>query len=194
MGKRRGPFILLPLVTRERSEHHAGFFRRKLQGEASAPSEQADAFRRHPDDRREPAALLLGLALGAGAVRRGLGLPVRRARRRGQQPRLLPQPRLPPRRPALAPAPRARRRRPRPDGREVDERPAALRLSLTPPMHSPRLQNSAELTRALARVVEAGGVAVLATLVEAERGVGAKVLCEADGGRTGTTGDAALDA
>jgi xanthine dehydrogenase accessory factor len=55
--------------------------------------------------------------------------------------------------------------------------------------HSP----SDELTRALARVVEAGGVAVLATIVEAERGVGAKVLFEAGGVLTGTTGDAALD-
>jgi xanthine dehydrogenase accessory factor len=52
---------------------------------------------------------------------------------------------------------------------------------------------SAELTRALARVIGAGGVAVLATIVEAERAVGAKVLCEADGARTGTTEDAALD-
>lgn len=52
---------------------------------------------------------------------------------------------------------------------------------------------SAELTRALARVIEAGRVAALATIVEAERGVGAKVLFEAEGGRTGTTGDAALD-
>src|SRR5829696_10245371 len=60
-------------------------------------------------------------------------------------------------------------------------------------MDIPPLQNSSELTRALARVVEAGGAAVLATLVEAERGVGAKILFEADGGRTGTTGDAALD-
>jgi xanthine dehydrogenase accessory factor len=51
----------------------------------------------------------------------------------------------------------------------------------------------AELTRSLARVVESGGVAVLVTIVEAERGVGAKVLCEAGGARTGTTGDAALD-
>jgi xanthine dehydrogenase accessory factor len=59
----------------------------------------------------------------------------------------------------------------------------------TPTPHNP----SAELTRALARVVEAGSVAVLATLVEAERGVGAKVLFEARGARTGTTGDAALD-
>ena len=61
-------------------------------------------------------------------------------------------------------------------------------------MDSPHTQNSsAELTRALARVIETGGVAVLATLVEAERGVGAKVLCEASGARVGTTGDAALD-
>ncbi len=61
-------------------------------------------------------------------------------------------------------------------------------------MDIPHTHNSsAELTRALARVVEAGGVAVLATLVEAERGVGAKVLCEAGGVRTGTTEDAALD-
>jgi xanthine dehydrogenase accessory factor len=61
-------------------------------------------------------------------------------------------------------------------------------------MDSPALQNSsAELTRALARVVEAGDVAVLATVVESERGVGAKVLCEADGVRTGTTGDALMD-
>ena len=60
-------------------------------------------------------------------------------------------------------------------------------------MDIPPLQNSSELTRALARVVEAGGAAVLATLVEAERGVGAKVLFEAEGVRTGTTGDAALD-
>ncbi|HEX7315822.1 MAG TPA: XdhC/CoxI family protein [Pyrinomonadaceae bacterium] len=61
-------------------------------------------------------------------------------------------------------------------------------------MDNPRPQNSsAELTRALARVIEEGGVAVLATLVEAERGVGAKVLFEAGGARAGTTGDAAFD-
>ena len=61
-------------------------------------------------------------------------------------------------------------------------------------MDSPAQQStSAELTRALARVVEAGDVAVLATLVEAQQGVGAKVLLEAGGGRTGTTGDAAMD-
>jgi xanthine dehydrogenase accessory factor len=61
-------------------------------------------------------------------------------------------------------------------------------------MNSAHIQNSsAELTRALARVIEAGDVAVLATLVEAEQGVGAKVLFEADSVRTGTTGDALLD-
>ena len=61
-------------------------------------------------------------------------------------------------------------------------------------MDSQALQNSsAELTRALARVVEAGDVAVLATIVEAERAVGAKVLLEFSGALTGTTGDAALD-
>jgi xanthine dehydrogenase accessory factor len=61
-------------------------------------------------------------------------------------------------------------------------------------MDSPPRQNSnAELTRALARVLEAGGVAVLATVVEAEHGVGAKVLFEASGVRAGTTGDAPLD-
>ncbi|MBV8857664.1 MAG: XdhC family protein [Acidobacteria bacterium] len=42
-------------------------------------------------------------------------------------------------------------------------------------------------------MIEAGGVAVLVTIVEAARGVGAKVLFEAEGGRAGTTGDAALD-
>jgi xanthine dehydrogenase accessory factor len=67
-------------------------------------------------------------------------------------------------------------------------------LILTPPMDSPHLQNSAaELARALARVFEAGGVAALATIVEAGRSLGAKVLFEAGGTRTGTTGDAALD-
>jgi xanthine dehydrogenase accessory factor len=61
-------------------------------------------------------------------------------------------------------------------------------------LDSQHTQNSsAELTRALARVIKGGGVAALATVVEAERGVGAKVLFEAEGGRTGTTGDAALD-
>ena len=61
-------------------------------------------------------------------------------------------------------------------------------------MESPTPQNSpAELTRALARVLEAGGAAVLATVVEAARAVGAKVLFGRAGARRGTTGDDALD-
>lgn len=52
---------------------------------------------------------------------------------------------------------------------------------------------SAQLTRAVARVLGEGATAVLATIVEAPRGVGAKVLLEEAGARTGTTGDAALD-
>lgn len=53
--------------------------------------------------------------------------------------------------------------------------------------------SSAQLTRAVARVLGGGGLAALATVVEAPRSVGAKVLFEAGGSRTGTTGDAALD-
>src|ERR1700753_4320732 len=53
--------------------------------------------------------------------------------------------------------------------------------------------SSAQLTRAVARVLGGGGLGALATLVEAPRSVGAKVLFEAGGSRTGTTGDAALD-
>lgn len=61
-------------------------------------------------------------------------------------------------------------------------------------MDSQALHNSsAALTRALGRVLEAGDVAVLATVLEAEQGVGAKVLLEASGVRTGTTGDTLLD-
>lgn len=61
-------------------------------------------------------------------------------------------------------------------------------------MESPFPPNSAaELTRALARALEAGEVAALATVVEAARSVGAKVLFEASGVRTGTTNDSLLD-
>jgi len=61
-------------------------------------------------------------------------------------------------------------------------------------MDSPPARNSsARLTRSLARVLGGGGVAVLATVVEAVRGVGAKVLFEPTGERTGTTGDPVLD-
>src|SRR5436305_13403034 len=61
-------------------------------------------------------------------------------------------------------------------------------------MSEPSEQNtSAQLTRAVARVLGEGASAALATIVEARRGVGAKVLLEAGGELTGTTGDAALD-
>ena len=61
-------------------------------------------------------------------------------------------------------------------------------------MSEPSEQNtSAQLTRAVARVLGEGALAALATIVEARRCVGAKVLLEASGERTGTTGDAALD-
>jgi xanthine dehydrogenase accessory factor len=61
-------------------------------------------------------------------------------------------------------------------------------------MDSPTAQNSSSrLTQALARVLAEGSLAALATVVESPRGVGAKVLLESAGGRTGTTGDVALD-
>ncbi|MDT7688357.1 MAG: xanthine dehydrogenase accessory factor [Acidobacteriota bacterium] len=61
-------------------------------------------------------------------------------------------------------------------------------------MESITVHNSASrLTAALARVLAGGASAVLATVVEAERGVGAKVLLEGAGERTGMTGDRALD-
>jgi xanthine dehydrogenase accessory factor len=52
----------------------------------------------------------------------------------------------------------------------------------------------AQLAHAVARVLEEGGLAALATIVEGTRAVGAKVLLEERGARAGTTGDAALDA
>ena len=52
----------------------------------------------------------------------------------------------------------------------------------------------ARLARTLARVLGGGALAALMTVVEAARGVGAKVLVEETGARTGTTGDEALDA
>ncbi|MET0622566.1 MAG: XdhC/CoxI family protein [Pyrinomonadaceae bacterium] len=58
----------------------------------------------------------------------------------------------------------------------------------SPPQNPPE-----RLTHALARVLEEGSRAALVTVVEAARGVGAKVLFEASGAGTGTTGDAALD-
>src|ERR1044072_8822594 len=88
---------------------YADLFRRELQGGAPAPAEPPEPFNRLPADGRQPAALLLELGWGVGALSGGLGLSVRRPLDRGQQPGLLPQPRLPRRRPRLARAPRARR-------------------------------------------------------------------------------------
>lgn len=47
---------------------------------------------------------------------------------------------------------------------------------------------------AVARVLDAGVVAALVTVVAAPQGIGAKLLLEQTGTRTGTTGDVALDA
>ena len=55
------------------------------------------------------------------------------------------------------------------------------------------VQAAQQLIAAVARVLAAGAVAALATVVDAPRGVGAKLLIEQTGGRAGTTGDAALD-
>jgi xanthine dehydrogenase accessory factor len=52
---------------------------------------------------------------------------------------------------------------------------------------------SAQIIRAVARTLGEGALAALATVVEAPRGVGAKILFAENGGRTGTTGDKALD-
>jgi xanthine dehydrogenase accessory factor len=55
-------------------------------------------------------------------------------------------------------------------------------------------QAAQQISAAVARVLSAGTVAALATIVEAERGVGDKILFEQEPARrTGTTGDAALD-
>ncbi|HEX8069344.1 MAG TPA: XdhC family protein [Pyrinomonadaceae bacterium] len=55
-------------------------------------------------------------------------------------------------------------------------------------------KQSQELVAAVARVLEAGAVAALATVLTAPRGVGAKLLAAADGARlAGTTGDAVCD-
>lgn len=54
-------------------------------------------------------------------------------------------------------------------------------------------QTSALIIRAVARVLEQNSIAALATLVEARGRVGAKLLVEETGERTGGLGDAALD-
>ena len=53
--------------------------------------------------------------------------------------------------------------------------------------------SSTQLARALARTLAEGALAALATIVEAERSVGAKILIEEPRARAGTTGDAELD-
>jgi xanthine dehydrogenase accessory factor len=53
--------------------------------------------------------------------------------------------------------------------------------------------SSAQITRRVARLLEEGSTAALATIVEARGRVGAKLLVEQSGARAGTTGDAALD-
>jgi xanthine dehydrogenase accessory factor len=53
--------------------------------------------------------------------------------------------------------------------------------------------SSAHITRRVARLLAEGKTAALATIVEASECVGAKLLVEPSGARTGTTGDAALD-
>lgn len=61
------------------------------------------------------------------------------------------------------------------------------------PTDEPSQNNQGALAAAIAGVLREGAVAVLATLVESPRGVGAKMLVRADGSRVGTLGDAALD-
>ncbi len=56
-----------------------------------------------------------------------------------------------------------------------------------------QIPSAPQLIAAIARVLDAGAVAALATVMVAPQGVGAKLLIEQTGVRTGTTGDAALD-
>ena len=50
-----------------------------------------------------------------------------------------------------------------------------------------------QIIAAIARVLDAGALAALVTIVDATHGVGVKLLIEQTGARTGTTNDAALD-
>ena len=54
-------------------------------------------------------------------------------------------------------------------------------------------QSSQVVARTVAQVLEANSIAALVTLVEAHTNVGAKLLIEESGGRTGTLGDSGLD-
>src|SRR2546423_1291331 len=55
-------------------------------------------------------------------------------------------------------------------------------------------QQAQQLIATIARVLEAGAVAALVTVVDAPHAIGRKLLIEQTGTRTGATGDAALDA
>src|SRR5947209_14163027 len=52
---------------------------------------------------------------------------------------------------------------------------------------------SSQITEAIRRILKESAVAALATLVEAESGVGSKLLVDETGARTGTLHDEALD-
>lgn len=58
---------------------------------------------------------------------------------------------------------------------------------------SSKLSSPQEILRAIARVLETNSIAALATLVEAELDVGAKLLVDEAGERTGSLGDSRLD-
>ena len=58
---------------------------------------------------------------------------------------------------------------------------------------SSELSSPQEILRAIARVLETNSIAALATLVEAKRAVGAKLLVDEAGERTGSLGDSRLD-
>ncbi|HEY6188875.1 MAG TPA: XdhC/CoxI family protein [Pyrinomonadaceae bacterium] len=61
-------------------------------------------------------------------------------------------------------------------------------------MHGPSdRQASSLIPQAITRVLQESSIAALATLVEAPRGVGAKLLVEETGARTGSLGDAEID-
>jgi xanthine dehydrogenase accessory factor len=61
-------------------------------------------------------------------------------------------------------------------------------------MHDPIEQPSSQaIARAVAQVLERNSIAALATLVEAQTGVGAKMLVEETGERTGSLGESFLD-
>src|SRR2546421_8412773 len=54
-------------------------------------------------------------------------------------------------------------------------------------------EQAQQIIAAIARVLDAGALAALVTVVAAPQAIGAKLLVEQTGARTGTTGDAALD-